>query len=337
VSTYLVGFYFGWSGLGLLSLWVSLEVLIIGSIPLLKGENLETSRGSMVYFLTQVLGGVIILIGCVVTGTRVRGGSFNMLGVFFLIRGCFIKMGSYPSFWWVSRCMGQLDWFGCFLVSCPGKAIPLYILGNLRRVLFVVDWVEMGAVLTTIRGVVLGIRVRDFRVLYGYSSIIHGSGMILVSLRSLKAMGVYLLFYTVICFGFVVTMEWYGVKKARDVFKFGENSKSSFLFIRGLYCFSLRGLPPFIGFLFKYLLVKRCFLLCPLRVSVVVIVGFFSMRFYYKLFTGLRSSAWVGHVNFSSLELKSMNFGLFMLCLGINLVPSFLFFRSLDLMGFIMS
>lgn len=147
--------------------------------------------------------------------------------------------------------------------------------------------IVLGVLSVVVRGV-LGFNQVYIRSLIGYSSVAHSGWMMCVSVFSLKVLFLYFLFYSCIVGVLFYLFHVFCVLKvvARRV---GFNC----LFYVNVLLITLSGLPPFVIFFFKVVvLYVLCFL--PLVVCFLIFGSFLSVYYYLIFIVPRVVKVWLG-------------------------------------------
>nr|YP_009648869.1 NADH dehydrogenase subunit 2 [Notospermus geniculatus]QCZ36419.1 NADH dehydrogenase subunit 2 [Notospermus geniculatus] len=229
-----------------LGVWLGLEVNLLGFVPLmLQGVGGQSVESSVKYFVVQALGSGFLLLGGLSLGGSLFWffGGHGGVGGLFVFFGLVLKLGVAPLHWWVPSVMGGLTWFGCGVLVTWQKLAPFLVLLSLCGD-FLFLFLLLGG-LSSLVGGVLGIGQVQVRLLMGYSSISHWGWVLGTMCFSVLGSVFYYFFY------FLVSLAVFFLLGVGGVWRVG--------FLGGLVggplvlgLLSLGGLPPFSGFLPKW-------------------------------------------------------------------------------------
>jgi len=288
VSSILFGVFISISRCRWLYIWIGLEVNLLSFVPLVVcGSNNLESEAAIKYFLVQALGSCVILfsyfsfmnfINCYVFGYRIYS--------YIIIIGLILKIGIFPFHHWLPQVMNRVSWFNCFLLSVIQKIAPGFILcfimyGHGSFLFFILG--SLGSVF----GGYNGINQRQLRVILAYSSIGH-LGWILCSIHfSFFVFFYYFIIYSLISSGLMLLLNLCTFKVIN--LNGFINIPLVYIIFIWLSFLSLSGLPPFLGFYSKLLVIyymvyfkKRIF--CSLLVFGSLINLFYYLNIFFNLY-----------------------------------------------------
>nr|WOV69023.1 NADH dehydrogenase subunit 2 [Corbicula japonica] len=321
-----VGIFWSLCSASIFGAWVAMELSFIGVVGLLGGSSFDESESLVKYFVVQVIGSSLLMASIVF----LLSGCFLILVEVVFLLGLFLKLGLFPFHFWVPSVMSGLTWLGCFIVSVVQKIIPMWFLTNFCVSSFGFGMVEFSSVLTCLMGCVGGLMVLHFRVLLGYSSLVHMGFMAMMSLESMVSFFIYYVVYFIVNAGLMVSLWSVSVYSFFDLLK--SKSGSSFIWV-SLYLLSLAGVPPFVGSFVKVVFLLKVWLVFPMICVVLLVSSAVSMFFYLSFFMGLYFS--LGNFFFVSnysFNMMSKNFILLLMSLMVNVVVSVVLFSMVGLM-----
>nr|QVD39146.1 NADH dehydrogenase subunit 2 [Corbicula fluminea]QYH50567.1 NADH dehydrogenase subunit 2 [Corbicula sp. QL-2021]WNS59843.1 NADH dehydrogenase subunit 2 [Corbicula fluminea] len=321
-----VGIFWSLCSASIFGAWVAMELSFIGVVGLLGGSSYDESESLVKYFVVQVIGSSLLMASIVFL---LSGCFLSLVEVVFLL-GLFLKLGLFPFHFWVPSVMSGLTWLGCFIVSVVQKIIPMWFLANFCISSFGFSMVEFSSVLTCLMGCVGGLMVLHFRVLLGYSSLVHMGFMAMMSLESMISFFVYYIVYFIVNAGLMLSLWCVSVYSFFDLLK--SKNGNSFVWI-SLYLLSLAGVPPFVGSFVKVVFLLKVWSVFPMICVVLLVSSAVSMFFYLSFFMGLYFSLGGSFfVSNYSFGLMSKNFTLLLMSLVINVVVSIVLFSMVGLM-----
>nr|NP_702987.1 NADH dehydrogenase subunit 2 [Tyrannodoris europaea]AAL91054.1 NADH dehydrogenase subunit 2 [Tyrannodoris europaea] len=251
--------------------WVGMELSFLGAIPLMLSDSnfLSMSKESvMKYFCIQALGSGLLMLGGVMVYM-----DLSVFWVFELVfvSGLFMKLGIFPMHFWVPGVTAGLNWFPMFIMLGWQKIAPFAFLINLVES---ASWLKSTVLvfggLSALVGSFIGLNQTSVRAMLGSSSIVH-SGWSCLGVVS----GGLWTYFSIYCLSFIVLML---------LFLLGEN------LLAGFGILSLSGLPPFIMFAGKWMILKGVFFSNFSYIfAILPIVGallslFFYLKFFYSFY-----------------------------------------------------
>nr|YP_009712005.1 NADH dehydrogenase subunit 2 [Gastrophysa polygoni]QGA74015.1 NADH dehydrogenase subunit 2 [Gastrophysa polygoni] len=264
------------------SMWIGLEINLLSIIPLLKSpKSLYPTEAMMKYFITQVLASTILMFSIIM--------SMNLEAIFtistswsmmILNSALLTKMGAAPFHAWLPEVLEGLNWENCFLMLTWQKIAPMILFSyNLKMTVFI----SFVIITSTIISGLMGFNQTSMRKIMAYSSINHIAWMI-AGMLSMKPIWIlYFLVYSVISLNIIVIFKYLNIFSMKQLFmSFNSNKLIKIMFT--LNFLSLGGLPPFLGFLPKWLVINSLVQNNFLSLSFILIVfTLITMFFYLRL------------------------------------------------------
>nr|YP_010384317.1 NADH dehydrogenase subunit 2 [Hemisquilla californiensis]UGW52175.1 NADH dehydrogenase subunit 2 [Hemisquilla californiensis] len=289
LSTLIFGLMMAVSSSSWFTAWIGLELNLLSFIPLISSEtNQFSSEASLKYFLTQALASAMILLA---SSALMAGVTFSL---FLLTVALLIKMGAAPFHMWFPMVADGLGWLQFIVLSTIQKIAPMALLSYSAEV---THWLVMIAAATSaIVGAVGGINQVMLRKLMSYSSIGHTAWMLSALLVSESLWCVYFVVYCITSSTIVLFFFYKQAYHLNHLLSSGfqTTSQASIMFMTLL---SLGGLPPFTGFVPKWMTLQELSTSSYSLMTFFLIVGTLINLYYY-----LRLA--LGSFMMSSLMLK---------------------------------
>lgn len=249
--------------------WFGLELNLMSFIPLICSKsNKYSSEASLKYFLVQALGSSFVILGTIELIIFLRSICIICIALI-------LKLGASPIHFWFPQVIEGLGWLECFILITVQKIGPIYLLSYLlesKERAYIVYWV---AIISAVVGALGGINQLLLRKLLAYSSINHISWLLFAIMLGENCWGLYFIIYSIIVITVVIIFS------SRQCFHFSQLISfrgSSWGLIRGVSLLSLGGLPPFTGFIPKWVVIQEMVsqslffpLLFLLRISLVTL------------------------------------------------------------------
>nr|YP_010564477.1 NADH dehydrogenase subunit 2 [Pisidia serratifrons]UZA47093.1 NADH dehydrogenase subunit 2 [Pisidia serratifrons] len=250
LSTLLLGSILAVSSFSWFSTWVGLELNLLSIIPLMINEkNKYSSESALKYFLVQAFSSSLIIF----SSTMLMFSS--KIFFFILMISLLLKMGSAPFHFWFPMIMEGLLWPQALIMLTIQKLAPMFLLCTMMKYFNISNMLIFSAICSSLTGAILGINQTSLRKILAFSSINHMSWMLAAILINEQMLFNYFLFYCLISFS-VVSMFLVFQK-----FHFNQLLilKTPYLvkMVSIMSILSLGGLPPFMGFLPKWLMIQE--------------------------------------------------------------------------------
>nr|AXS65961.1 NADH dehydrogenase subunit 2 [Chrysomeloidea sp. 5 KM-2017] len=283
-NTLVIGTLISISSYSWFSMWMGLEINLLSIIPLMSSQkNLYPSEAALKYFITQALASSILLFSIVMNlnMSELIPQSFNYFIMTMMNSSFFTKMGAAPFHAWFPEVMDGLDWNNCLIMLTWQKIAPMVLMMyTLQTSMFIVTII----ISSTIIGSILGLNQTSLRKIMAYSSINHIGWMIASMLNSQTIWMIYFVIYTIISFNIVVILDQiksFQMKQLNS--SLNANKMIKLLFMMNF--LSLGGIPPFLGFLPKWLTINNLIYNNFIVLSLILIVFTLVTLFYYLRIT----------------------------------------------------
>ena len=257
-------------------IWIRLELNILRFLPIISTrENIEIEN-SIKYFLIQRFASVIFLLRFFFLEIILR-----TLNVFIMIR-IFVKLGVSPFHSWFISILKTRSLKILFMLSSVQKFIPLVILNNIifnYIVFYIIVFLNLMILVYILFSTI------SFNKILALSSIINIVWLISRNFISLKLIIIFFIIYIYMLSGVIFI---YGqVKLGRFFYINSINFFDKFFLI--LVFISLGGIPPLLGFLRKFIVLKmlisffNIFFLILIIFSSLILLYFYLSRLYFFL------------------------------------------------------
>nr|URH17047.1 NADH dehydrogenase subunit 2 [Pericapritermes sp. H SH-2022a] len=266
-----------------LGAWMGLEINLMSFIPLMSNvHNMYNTEASLKYFIVQVLASATLLFLVVMKVLMEDLFTFEMNTYTSVIISTplLLKSGAAPFHWWFPGVMEGLSWGNCMLLMTVQKAAPLMLISYLIEInMFTLSIILM----STIVGAIGGLNQNSMRKILTYSSINHTGWMLIALTTSENLWLVYFVIYSTLTLTAVSAIKLSGVSFINQTMLTNkETALTKFMMFTSL--LSLGGLPPFLGFLPKWIVIQAMVMnnMVPLA-TVVVLTSLITLYYYLKI------------------------------------------------------
>nr|WMV00363.1 NADH dehydrogenase subunit 2 [Maoricicada iolanthe] len=251
-----------------LGCWVGIEMNMVSFLPIMANKmSIYASESMIKYFIIQSMGSSLLLMSIII----------NMMTDlnYMIMISLMIKIGCPPfHFWYVSVIEG-LSWMVCFILMTIQKIIPMVMLSylNVNMSLFII--------MACIWGCIGGLGYSSMRKIIAYSSIYNlswiFSGIMIINYSWMIYYFIYSFTLMAVCYMFNLFNINYINQFIMSSFNFSKSIMMMIIFM------SMGGLPPFLGFFPKLimiycLLLNKMLFICILLLMTALIVLFFYLR-----------------------------------------------------------
>nr|DAB41855.1 TPA_asm: NADH dehydrogenase subunit 2 [Elliptio complanata] len=229
-----------------LTTWMGLEINMLGFIPLMYlKETTNESETAAKYLVPQALGSTIFI------ASATTSLYLNNLQILMPIAMC-LKLGAAPFHFWFPSVMAGLPLLPAFLLLTWQKIAPIFAICSFSPTLSAKILPIAG--ISALWGGIGGLNQTDIRSLLTYSSIAH-TGWMLASITSpAPTLTIYISAYIMITISIYISLTNHSAKHHKQLFSLKEPYES---FLLSITILSLGGLPPFVGFVMKLLVLYR--------------------------------------------------------------------------------
>nr|YP_010417622.1 NADH dehydrogenase subunit 2 [Junonia sophia]USF17729.1 NADH dehydrogenase subunit 2 [Junonia sophia] len=267
-----------------LGCWIGLEINLLSFIPLMSNpNNLLNSEASLKYFLTQSIASINFLFSVLLNFLMLKNFFFDNLMSILINSSLLMKMGSIPFHFWFPNIMEGLSWFNCFILMTWQKISPMILLSYYMNLKFLF----LVMIFNVLIGTISSFNQTSLRKLMAFSSI-NNLGWMLSALTISENLWMlyftlYSMFISIMCFLFYIINIFY----INQLFNLNLNFSIKFSILINF--LSLGGLPPFLGFfpkwmIINYLLYNNLFIISFIFTISSLIMLFIYIRIIYSSF-----------------------------------------------------
>nr|YP_010417405.1 NADH dehydrogenase subunit 2 [Oxyodes scrobiculata]USF12103.1 NADH dehydrogenase subunit 2 [Oxyodes scrobiculata] len=267
-----------------LGCWIGLEINLLSFIPLISNSNnLLATEASLKYFLTQSIASINFLFSILMKMMLLKNFEMNFFLSIMINSSMLMKMGASPFHFWFPNIVEGLSWFNNFILMTWQKITPMIILSYYFNKNFILMIIMLNAII----GALGGLNQTSLRKIMAFSSINNLSWMLSSIMISENLWLFYLLMYSfmisIMCFIFSILNMYY-------INQLFINNMNPLIKINLLINFlSLGGLPPFIGFfpkwiIINFLIINQMYFLTFILIMMSLILLFFYIRIIYSTF-----------------------------------------------------
>lgn len=316
---------------------MGLEINLLSFIPLItktKKNNLNNSEAALNYFLIQAFASIIILFSftSIIILININFFFLNSIIIYFLllltILPLILKLGAAPFHFWFPNVRETLNWINNLILITWQKLGPIIILSylNLNNYLFIFVF------LSTFIGSIGGFNQLSLRKLMTFSSINHIGWIIISLIFNEFIWWIYFILYSILNFSIIYLFKTFQIFYLNQIYNLFINSYliKFYLIISIL---SLGGLPPFLGFFPKWLIIQSLILLkINIIILFLIIIRLITLFYYLKI-------AFTSHIlNYNELNWNInpyFNKKNIIFIININFISLFGFFFLINLIIFI--
>nr|ASM82592.1 NADH dehydrogenase subunit 2 [Agnetina aequalis] len=271
--------------------WIGLEINLLSFIPLMtNSSNLMSTEASLKYFLIQALASATLLFTVIFAALVYSSPSSLLTSNLFLntliSSSLLLKMGAAPFHFWFPGVMEGLSWMNGFMLLTWQKIAPLMLLTYNFHFNTFASFIILSSVIIGSLG---GLNQTSLRKILAYSSINHLGWLTAALTLGENIWNIYFSVYSFLTAAIIFMLKTFGVSHINQAFSL--NSVPPIIkFAMFSTLLSLGGLPPFIGFLPKWIIIQNMTeagltLIVVLMVTMTLITLFYYLRLSFSAFT----------------------------------------------------
>nr|UZC78724.1 NADH dehydrogenase subunit 2 [Aquatica leii] len=299
-----------------LGMWIGLEMNLLSIIPIISSKNMMSSESSIKYFITQAIASTVILMSIIMMMWKynIYSTMDNSNLLMIMNSGLFLKMGMAPLHFWFPEVLEGLNWNNCMLMLTWQKITPMMlIMYNTEFTMFYSVIIISGMIISSI----MSMNQVSIRKLMAFSSINHMGWMLAAMIMEKTIWIIYFMIYSFITINIAYMMK--NTYYLSQLFPYLNTSPMMKMFFM-LNFLSLSGIPPFLGFLPKWMVIQtmvmnKMFMLSMIMIAFTLIMIYVYMRIMMTaLVMKINQSNWTLKLNtkINSLSIGMLNFFLVM-------------------------
>nr|UQJ75196.1 NADH dehydrogenase subunit 2 [Kalotermes flavicollis]URH16476.1 NADH dehydrogenase subunit 2 [Kalotermes flavicollis] len=236
-----------------LGAWMGLEINLLSFIPLMSNQmNIFTTEASLKYFIIQALASSTLLFLVMIEALNNNTVPIDSsVYTYMIMTPLLLKTGAAPLHWWFPSVMEGLSWMNCLLMMTIQKIAPMMLISYLMKVNSTTSMVIMASIIVGAMG---GMNQTSLRKILTYSSINHTGWMLAAMLGGDNLWVMYFMMYSMLTSTVTLITSAYNISFINQAIMV--NSKSAIKYMLFMALLSLGGLPPFIGFLPKWIVIQ---------------------------------------------------------------------------------
>nr|YP_009268204.1 NADH dehydrogenase subunit 2 [Calliptamus abbreviatus]ANN35897.1 NADH dehydrogenase subunit 2 [Calliptamus abbreviatus] len=254
LSTLLMGMILSISSNSWFGVWMGLEINLLSFIPMLaNNKNMMMNESSIKHFIVQAMASTMLLFSILLIQMKYpMGWESKFIPSMMISSSLLLKIGAAPFHFWFPEVMGASSWINCLTLMTWQKIAPMMVLSyciQLSTFMFLI------IILSIIIGAMGGLNQTSLRQLLAYSSISHLGWMISSLIVSENVWELYFIIYSLLSLILVLLFKQMNLFFMNQIYS-ASNMKTEIKFMMFLSLLSLGGLPPFLGFLPKWIVMQ---------------------------------------------------------------------------------
>nr|URX53408.1 NADH dehydrogenase subunit 2 [Cryptotermes parvifrons] len=261
-----------------LGAWMGLEINLMSIIPLMSSqENIFTAEASLKYFIIQALASAallfLVVMETLIDQNLTMGSNIHD---YVIMTPLLLKMGAAPFHWWFPSVMEGLSWQNCLLMMTLQKAAPMMLVSYSMKM----GPLILAAVLMSVTvGSMGGMNQTSLRKILTYSSINHTGWMLMALMGGGSLWMAYYAVYSLLTLAMTTTANLFNISFINQTMSMSSKAAPKIMLFTTL--LSLGGLPPFIGFLPKWIVIQTMVANNLSAIMVMMVVMSLVTLYYY--------------------------------------------------------
>nr|YP_010535098.1 NADH dehydrogenase subunit 2 [Aelia sibirica]UYA97065.1 NADH dehydrogenase subunit 2 [Aelia sibirica] len=264
-----------------ISMWMGLELNMMSFIPIILSKNNKSSaEASMIYFLVQSISSMMLMF--MVLMKMIKYMMPDNINNFIVIFSLLMKLGAAPFHMWMPEMLSKINWFKSMILLSWQKLAPLMMISNININNSVIN---ISIMLSVVIGSLGGINQMSLRKMMAYSSINHLGWMLAIN----KNIHLWMIYFTVYSIMIMIMCQTFNKMKIYFINQMSSlnmnNTMKIMLFIMMM---SMGGMPPFIGFLPKWIVIQS--MMNSEEMFLIMMMIMFSLiplMFYIRVMTNM--------------------------------------------------
>nr|URX54409.1 NADH dehydrogenase subunit 2 [Rugitermes aridus] len=235
-----------------LGAWMGLEINLLSFIPLMSSQdNIYSTEASLKYFIVQALASSTLLFLVMMKALTDQLAILSEVYSYMIMIPLLLKMGAAPLHWWFPSVMEGLNWMNCLLMMTIQKIAPMMLTSYLIKMSGLILTIILTSVIIGSLG---GMNQTSLRKILTYSSINHTGWMLTAMLGGNNLWIMYFTVYSLLVFTMTTITKSFNISFINQTMT--SKSKAAIKLMMFTTLLSLSGLPPFIGFLPKWVVIQ---------------------------------------------------------------------------------
>nr|YP_010363324.1 NADH dehydrogenase subunit 2 [Cladiucha huangbki]UJM44053.1 NADH dehydrogenase subunit 2 [Cladiucha huangbki] len=257
--------------------WMGMEMNLMFFMPLMMNnfKKIKISNSMMIYFIIQASSSSFMMMMIIMMKMQFFLNKMNIM-MNLIQMSLIMKLGASPFSWWMPKIMKNMNWMTLFIFLTWQKIGPLFLLiiNNNNFIIYI------SAILSSIFGTLMGLNQTMIKMLISYSSINHLGWMMLSMMLNMKIFFLYFIIYSLINLMICLFMNNLKLVFINQLFNYNNQNMLNKIILMSSFL-SLAGIPPFLGFLPKFILLimmikNKLFI----EVIILIIMSVIALSFY---------------------------------------------------------
>nr|WRK68076.1 NADH dehydrogenase subunit 2 [Thaumaglossa rufocapillata] len=289
-----------------MGMWMGLEINLLSFIPLMTSKlNKKESEAAMKYFITQAMASTIFMMTIII---ELPQDNLMKIQLFSMNSAIFTKMGAAPFHFWFPEVIEGLNWTSSLILLTWQKIAPMTIMMETNKSFTFLSLIMMTSIM--ISGI-MGINQTSMKKILAYSSINHTGWMLGTMMSNKTTWLIYLIIYSAMTANLILIFKKINVINIAQMTK--QMNKNKMMKMTMCVNFlSMGGIPPFIGFFPKWVVINsmintEMLMLTFMMITATLMTIFFYLRIMINSLLSSKTEETYKQENMSMYSIIKMN------------------------------
>nr|YP_010227813.1 NADH dehydrogenase subunit 2 [Cryptocercus changbaiensis]UDD86586.1 NADH dehydrogenase subunit 2 [Cryptocercus changbaiensis] len=263
--------------------WMGLEINLMSFIPLMSNnKNVYTTESSLKYFIIQAMASsfLLFMIMMKVLMKDMFTMENNNISTMIIMTPLLLKSGAAPFHWWFPSVMEGISWMNCLLLMTMQKIAPMMLISYMMKMN---PFSSTIILMSTIVGAIGGFNQLSIRKILTYSSINHTGWMLAALMINENMWIMYFTIYSMLTTTIVMIIKPFNTSFINQTLLMNKEM-NSMKFMMFTTLLSMGGLPPFLGFLPKWIIIQMMIMNnMNIIMTTMVVMSLMTLYFYLRI------------------------------------------------------
>nr|YP_009370174.1 NADH dehydrogenase subunit 2 [Haemaphysalis concinna]ARO89812.1 NADH dehydrogenase subunit 2 [Haemaphysalis concinna]UNO53962.1 NADH dehydrogenase subunit 2 [Haemaphysalis concinna] len=270
--------------------WIMMEMNMMMFIPIMKYNKLENCNSMITYFIIQSFSSILFFM----SSSMISIGYSTLMGILINI-SILIKLAMIPFHFWLTSISEILDYNSFLIILTFQKVIPLFILDKMKM--------EISLLISIMSLMLSSIMIFNFKIfkkILIFSSISHLSWMIIIMFIPSNFWIMYMLIYFMMINSILKILKNNKILSINNMtnMKLPVNEKIKMI----ISMLSLGGLPPFLGFLIKFIAISLIIKYSIIIMMILIISSLINIYIYIRMIVPMLLTFNKTEINFNLIK-----------------------------------
>lgn len=236
------------------------------------------NESAIKYFIVQAIASTILLFSILLIQIKyIIGWEKQLIPSIIIWSRLLLKIGAAPFHFWFPEVIGASRWINCLILITWQKIAPIMALSyciQLKTFIFLVN------ILRIYIGAIGGLNQTSLKQILAYSSISHLGWIIRSLIVRENVWELYFVVYSLLRLIIVLLFKSINLSILNQIYS-ANNVKTEIKFIIFLSLLSLGGLPPFLGFIPKWIIIQLLIENNMITIIMIIVILTTITLYYY--------------------------------------------------------